>query len=387
MLDTHQQDLSYCPIWGTFLNRLSKPIETGLLIYSPRAGGFYKLEGIWADTAFRGQTIGQFRHATDREKANLSYWIFQQNLQAGLLTPDVETRKPHDTLMERRGEALITLARRVPTVDYDTAMARYIRQPTAQDRLLNFVGEFLRQKDLQEPSRALVEAGSACRNSDDYIELANKMHSSGWVHETDATFDPAYTSLTWDARYWFEQHTRVRGQGQQGFVAMWFDPIMDPVYEKGFKVAIQKAGYDPRRIDDDTDHSDKLDDRILAEIRISRFVVADFTNALVEIPQNVQISLDLPVIRQLVKSGNVPITQEGRNLKVESLARGGVYFEAGFASGLGIPVIYTCHAQAMAHRHFDTWSINHLVWKDVDDLARSLQARIEGQFGRGPAAG
>lgn len=49
------------------------------------------------------------------------------------------------TLMERRGEALDTLAKGVSTVDCDTVIARYIRQPTAQDRLLNFVGELLRQ--------------------------------------------------------------------------------------------------------------------------------------------------------------------------------------------------------------------------------------------------
>jgi hypothetical protein len=52
-------------------------------------------------------------------------------------------------------------------------------------------------------------------------------------------------------------------------------------------------------------HLNKVDDVIVAEIRRSRFLVADFT----------------------CEPGKV---------------RGGVYFEAGFARGLNIPIIWTC---------------------------------------------
>ena len=61
------------------------------------------------------------------------------------------------------------------------------------------------------------------------------------------------------------------------FIAMWFDPSMDEVWDKGIKPAITEAGYKPVRIDR-KEHMNKIDDEIIAEIRRSRFVVADFTH-------------------------------------------------------------------------------------------------------------
>src|SRR5690606_9953583 len=63
---------------------------------------------------------------------------------------------------------------------------------------------------------------------------------------------------------------------QQAFVAMWFDDSMKDAYEKGIAPAIRDAGYEPLRIDQ-KDHNNKIDDEIIAEIRRSRFVIADFT--------------------------------------------------------------------------------------------------------------
>ena len=86
----------------------------------------------------------------------------------------------------------------------------------------------------------------------------------------------------------------------QGFVAMRFSPPLRPIFDQGFAPAIADAGFEPMRIDD-VEHVDKIDDRIMAEIRRSRFVVADLT-------ENNQ----------------------------------GVYLEAGFALGLSLPVVWTC---------------------------------------------
>ena len=61
----------------------------------------------------------------------------------------------------------------------------------------------------------------------------------------------------------------------QGFVAMWFDNTMETAWRDGFYRAIDEAGYIPRRIDK-KEHINKICDEIIAEIRKSRFVVADF---------------------------------------------------------------------------------------------------------------
>jgi nucleoside 2-deoxyribosyltransferase len=130
----------------------------------------------------------------------------------------------------------------------------------------------------------------------------------------------------------------------QGFVAMWFDPQMDAIWREGFKPAIEEAGYEPVRLDE-TEHNNKICDEIIAKIRRARFVVADFTG-------------------------------ESR----------GVYYESGFAAGLGIPVIFTCRQQGddRDDLHFDVRQFNTIDWTDTADLRSKLTTRISATIGDGP---
>jgi nucleoside 2-deoxyribosyltransferase len=139
-----------------------------------------------------------------------------------------------------------------------------------------------------------------------------------------------------------ERHTV---NSTQGFVAMWFDDSMAPA-AVGIEAAILDAGYKPLRIDG-KEHNNKIDDEIIAEIRRSRFLVADFTQG-------------------------------------ESGARGGVYYEAGFAHGLNIPVIFMCRQDAIAKVHFDTRQYNHITWTTPEDLRLKLSKRISATVGDGP---
>jgi hypothetical protein len=56
--------------------------------------------------------------------------------------------------------------------------------------------------------------------------------------------------------------------------------------------------------------------------------------------------------------------------------RGGVYFEAGLAQGLGLPVIWTVHKDNVDNLHFDTRQYNHIVYIDPQDLRVQLYNRI-----------
>ena len=53
----------------------------------------------------------------------------------------------------------------------------------------------------------------------------------------------------------------------KAFVAMWFDNSMDDVYNLGISLGIREAGYEDVRIDF-IEHSDKIDDRIIAEFAV-----------------------------------------------------------------------------------------------------------------------
>lgn len=139
-----------------------------------------------------------------------------------------------------------------------------------------------------------------------------------------------------------ESIEKPRALREKAFVAMWFNDLVRSAFHEGIALAIEETGYRAIRIDLQ-EHSESVIDRIVAEIREARFVVADFT-------------------------GN----------------RGGVYFEAGFARGLGLDVIWTCKEDHFKEVHFDVRGFNVIVWKMATDLRERLQARIRAVIGYGP---
>ena len=143
------------------------------------------------------------------------------------------------------------------------------------------------------------------------------------------------------------EQLQAEKQTSQCFIAMWFNPSMDEAYERGIKPAVEQAGYTPMRIDRKDDLIDKIDGAIVAEIRRSKFLVADFTHG-------------------------------------EQGARGSVYYEAGFARGMNIPVIFLCRNDMMEEVHFGTRQFFHIVWDSPDDLREELRNRIVAHMGEGP---
>ncbi|TKJ38131.1 MAG: hypothetical protein CEE38_05070 [Planctomycetes bacterium B3_Pla] len=123
---------------------------------------------------------------------------------------------------------------------------------------------------------------------------------------------------------------------KRAFVAMWFDESMNDYYKNGIKKAIKEAGYVPVRIDLQ-DFNEKICDEIIAEIKRTKFLIADFSGL-----------------------------------------RSGVFFEAGFAKGLGREVIFTVRKADIEKlkEHFDTRQYNHIVYDTPEDLFKKLYNRI-----------
>jgi len=118
------------------------------------------------------------------------------------------------------------------------------------------------------------------------------------------------------------------------FVAMSFDDSLDDAYRLGIKPAILDCQFDPVCLKDISTNAG-ITDRILSEIRLAQFVVADFTGQ-----------------------------------------RGGVYFESGFARGLGREVIWSCRKDELHLVHFDIKHFGHVLWDDPPDLRRRLAESI-----------
>ncbi|MDO8444944.1 MAG: hypothetical protein Q7T53_02395 [Deltaproteobacteria bacterium] len=140
-----------------------------------------------------------------------------------------------------------------------------------------------------------------------------------------------------------EELKKVNADSQQGFVAMWFDDSMMKIYDEAISHGILNAGYNPHLVIN-REHNGKIDDEIIAQIRRSRFMLADFTGH-----------------------------------------RGGVYYEAGFAKGLGIEVIWTCNKEALKDLHFDIRQYNCIDWTydDLNEFKRRIASRIEASIGHG----
>ena len=185
------------------------------------------------------------------------------------------------------------------------------------------------------------QAVTYSKHSDEVVYLADFLRQQNYIK---AVTQGGKNEVTPQGYIRYEKLHAHQAASTQGFVAMWFDDAMRRAYEDGFEAGIREAGHDPLRIDR-VEHVGKIDDEIIAQIRRSRFVVADFTGH-----------------------------------------RGGVYFEAGFALGLNLPVFWTCREDAIDELHFDIRQFNTIIWteSELSELAKRLSNRIQAVIGRGP---
>ena len=305
-----------CPIWKTSARLVTDVPERNItLVESPRAGGCY-----WRD----GSSEWIYEKPDEQTKALLTTLLIDQR-EAGQKEPELWRY----TIEEVKGRRLLSVDERANRVlEYIARQSRYVGHKLAEDRLdtdylqplLAWSESMLPTSDEHQPREEILFFTDYLAANDWLFREANRIHVtvSGFTHLAEL------------------EHKVV--PSTKAFVAMWFDKSVSDAYFEGIKPAIEDCGYESVRVDR-IEHTGKIDDRIIAELRKSRFVVADFT--------------------------------QGRGG-----ARGGVYYEAGFAHALGIPVIFTCRKDCMKHLHFDTRQFNHIDWKDTQDLRERLSVRI-----------
>jgi hypothetical protein len=169
------------------------------------------------------------------------------------------------------------------------------------------------------------------RNSAEFLNLINLLYEMRYISSKNSKG----CFLTASGYKKIEELESRNKASKQAFVAMWFNDELKDIYDNYIYKAINEAKFKPLRIDG-KEHINKICDEIIAEIRKSRFIVADFTGQ-----------------------------------------RGGVYYEAGFAHGLGIPVIWTCRKKDIDELHFDIRQYNCIIWETGQELYERLKARIE----------
>lgn len=161
-----------------------------------------------------------------------------------------------------------------------------------------------------------------------YVEIIGTIEND----KTDNVVASLY--LTAEGLKKVEELLKQSIESSQGFVAMWFDESMREIYDSYISKAIRDAGFEPCIIRN-KEYNDDICDEIMAQIRKSRFLIADTTGH-----------------------------------------RNGVYYEAGFAYGLNLPIIWACREDHFKDTHFDVNHNNFIVWKTGEDLYTKLKNRI-----------
>ena len=311
-----------CQIWpgcpGKGFREASRSVS--IMESSPRAGGPYKINDL---------AMGELRNASEKEKALLTTILLDQR-ERGTECPFVNA-------------ALVKTAKTRPRIPVDQRAERLLRFISSQ-------AETVASLVMIIPDSYGAYAWSESTEWREVAYLLDYLEEMRWIRgkRISTRGSPWFKGQLTIAGHERIAEQRINLDSSQVFVAMWFHKSMNEAYEAGIEPAIKEAGYKPLRIDR-KEHVNKIDDEIIAEIRRSRFLVADFTQG-----------------------------QDG--------ARGGVYYEAGFAHGLDLDVIFTCRKEERQKLHFDTEHYNHIFWTTPEELREKLKTRVLAVLGEGPEA-
>lgn len=312
-----------CYIWNTPATETGDSNEDSVFLDSPRAGGQYSITGA------AGETI---KRLTARERALLTTWLCNQR-RAGIECPRIN---PDIIDNVKSLRPLMTAERIERTLLYLSERLR------SGETIVFYPGDFTDA----DPNASTLAAWTECETKDELEAFLGMLVEMDLMADTDRVI--GRSKFTPTAKGWLRIDDLVKRLpgSSQAFVAMWFHSSTQDAYKNGIEPAIRESGYLTVRIDN-KEHVNKIDDEIIAEIRRSKFLVADFT------------------------------CEKGR-------VRGGVYFEAGYAMALPIPVIWTCSNASISDLHFDTRQYNHIVWDTPEALRKALKARIGAIIGEGP---
>ncbi len=252
---------------------------------------------------------------TQRQRANMSSWLYEnQRYRITTENLDALTILKAPSFHDRADRLLLAIEKDTEFAGQYIGKKKYWISCTwcSNEEELKETLEYLQSTQRLLPQRVISGRGAEF-----------KITPEGWAR--------------------LEQLRKINADSEQCFVAMWFDDSMNPIYDDVIAKAVRGAGYRPHRVDK-REHNEKIDDEIIAQIRRSRFIVADFTGH-----------------------------------------RGGVYYEAGFAKGLGLEVIWACRKDEIEKLHFDIRQYNCIDWEadKLSDFMKRLTNRIESVLGRG----
>ena len=171
-----------------------------------------------------------------------------------------------------------------------------------------------------------------------YQKALDKNYIKGSLKQPHGTIPlMMYQNICFDGLEYVESLNQKNENSKNVFAAFYFTKELQSIFDNDVKQVIEELGLTYIRVSSSTtDTNTTINDDIIGKIKSSKIVIADFSGQ-----------------------------------------RNSVYFEAGLAMGLTIPVIWTCRKDEVANLSFDTRQYPHILWETKEDLKEKLRNRIK----------
>lgn len=255
------------------------------------------------------------------EKGSVPLWIKSENDLVEVSNREIGVIKLYELISNQKklagkaNEVLESLALFL-TDKNPFAPVILSRKGMYRARILTFNELFWWYKDLTE------------RNLIKIYEFDERIENKNFLTSNLASFNVFITPEGW----------RIvepsRTTSKEVFIAMSFGYVKRAELQSAIEKACTKTGWKGISIDKE-EYLGSIMDEVVAKIKKSAFVIAEFTEH-----------------------------------------KHGVYYEAGYAEGVGIPVIFVVKKDEMKIAHFDTKHLNHITWETLEELEKKLVNRI-----------
>lgn len=307
---------STCPICKT-QNVDSEPSQDDSTVYKCPECGSYKISG---------STLAYLEYSKINMQ-KISSWVSEQNKVYGEKMPYIDSEKIDSVLNQRDKtiqEKFDCFMQSVSKLQFPQEGFSFLPNPPYSD---------------EKPQKTITDFNH-CYISDDaeFENMVIKAYKDDLLKTTDISY--CSKGLTFEGMQYIESLSQPNKNSNKIFLAFWFTDEMKEVFIDNVKPAIDSAGFLAERVSSSTTaHDNKISDEIISMIKGSRAVIADCT-------------------------GN----------------RTAVYYEAGFAMGMKIPVIWTCREDEKEKICFDVNQYPFIMWKDPQDLAEKIVNRLKAQL-------
>ncbi|MBI5307634.1 MAG: hypothetical protein HZB37_04680 [Planctomycetes bacterium] len=217
-----------CPICNNSLESPPTEVDDVFTVKCQKCGN-YKLTS-------EAQANLKDTFLTERQAANISGWLVENE------SYEITTKNLDSFLVKLKPPSFTERADKL--LSYIAHEAKYPGNPACFG--IEYVSRAwcINECEFDEVVNYLIETKRIIHVKGSSLLRKVKVSSQGWIR--------------------LEELSKRNPESSQGFVAMWFNDTIKPLYGEAIAPAIRDAGYTPHRVDA-REHNDKIDDEIILQ--------------------------------------------------------------------------------------------------------------------------